>query len=127
MGLQNFFFYKFQVLCEIQISVGEKSTVCGVVIHFVEVDQFLVGQVGYVLGFSARIEFVLTFFEKIFVYFMQKCVVWVAHGALHFVVNNALVLQATFRVIRDFKLYSMTFLAEVKVVQVGKEGAICVD
>lgn len=58
---------------------------------------------------------------------MQKCVVWVAHGALHFVVNNALELQATFRVIRDFKLYSMTFLAEVKVVQVGKEGAICVD
>ena len=58
---------------------------------------------------------------------MEKCVVWVAHGALHFVVDNALVLQTTFRVIRDFEFYAMTFLAEVKIVQVGEESAICVD
>lgn len=89
--LQNFFFYKLQVFRKIQVSIGEESTVWGVVIRFVKIEQFLVGQVGDVLGLTAWIEFVLTFFEKIFVDFVKKCVVWVTHCALHFVVDNALV------------------------------------
>lgn len=31
------------------------------------------------------------------------------------------------RVVRDFEFYAMTFLAEVKIVQVGEEGAVSVD
>jgi len=127
IGLQNFSFNKLQMLCEVQVSIREKSTVGGVVVHFMEVDQFLVSQVRDVLGLSTRVEFILTFFEKIFVDFVQKGVVWIAHGAFHFVVNHALVLQSAFRIIWNFKLYAVAFLAEVKVVQVGEECAICID
>ena len=49
---------------------------------------------------------------------MYERIIWIAHGALHFVIDNAFVSEARSMVIRAGELEAMTFLAEVIVVQI---------
>ena len=83
--------HELKVLCEIEITVGEELGVRRMVVLLVEINQLLVLKVCDMLGLTTRIELVLTLLEEVLAEFVHKSIIGVAHGTLHFVVDDSLV------------------------------------
>ena len=109
------------MLSEVKITVCEELSVGRVIIFLLEIHKLLILKVSDVLWLTSGIELVLTLLEQVFIDSMHESIIWVAHSSLHLVVNNALVHQATVRVLGILELEPMTFLSKVVIVQIGRE------
>lgn len=123
---EHFFLYEFQTIREIEISIGKKSTVRGVIVLFVESNKLIIGEVSDVFGVTAGVEFVLTLGKQVLIDLVHEGIIRIRHRAFHLVVDDSLILEATAWVIGSFKLDSVTFLSEVVVVKIWKESAISI-
>jgi hypothetical protein len=57
---------------------------------------------------------------------LDKSAFWVTHCTLHFIINNALKLKPTLRVLWAIELQAMALLSEIVIVKVREERHICV-
>ena len=64
------------------------------VVLLVEVNKLLILQVSDELWLASRVKPVLRLLEKVLVQSMHECVVRVAHGTFHFVVDDTLIAEA---------------------------------
>ena len=58
---------------------------------------------------------------------MDKCALWIAHSALHLIINNTFKLKSACWVIRRIELKTMALLPEIIIIKVREESHVCVD
>jgi len=115
------------MLREVKIAISEELGVRRVIVLLLEVDQLFVLQRSDKLRLTSRVESVLRLLEEVLVEAVHKSVIGIGHGAFHFVVDNTLVGEAGAGVFGVFEFQTVTFLAEVEIVQIWAECHIRVD
>jgi len=112
---------------EVKVSVSKECAVSWVIVLFMKSNKVFVCEFSNMFGITAGVKLILSFRKQIFIDFMNKCIIWVWHCSFHFIIDYSFIFEATLRIILKFEFKSMTFLPEVVVVQVWKEGTICVN
>ena len=113
--------HELEMLCEVEIPVGEEVSVGWVVVLLVEVDELLILQVSDKLRLPARVKMILRLGEEVLVEALHEGAARIAHCSLHLVVDDALAHEGGVGVLGVDELESVALLPEVVVVQVRRE------
>ncbi len=124
---QGQFFEAFLVLAGGNVAIGHEDGVARVVVGLVEGLELLIAQVRYVRRITAAVVVVGGGREQVLAQLVPDQGRGRTHGALHFVVNDALVLERRIRIVRFGELQAVTFLGEIQLIQCREEDGIEVD